>query len=98
MSKQLYVGVDVGSSFCKESTTPVEIASSCSVYAGTELLEKLRNGAKVPDIVRRIFVSVAKRILAMASLSKDPIVMTGGVVEHNPLIAELMRALSGGDI
>ena len=97
-SLRLRVDISEFDGLARQSTTPVEIASFCSVYAGTELLEKLRNGAKVPDIVRGIFVSVAKRILAMASLSKDPIVMTGGVVEHNPLIAELMRELSGGDI
>ena len=34
----------------------------------------------------------------MAAFSKAPIVMTGGVVEHNPIIAELMKELSGGDI
>jgi len=97
-SLRLRVDISEFDGLARQSTTPVDIASFCSVYAGTELLEKLRNGSKVPDIVRGIFVSVAKRILAMASLSKDPIVMTGGVVEHNPLVVELMRQLSGGDI
>jgi len=97
-SLRLRVDISEFDGLARQSTTPVEIASFCSVYAGTELLEKLRNGAKVPDIVRGIFVSVAKRILAMASLSTDPIVMTGGVVEHNPLVVDLMRELSGGDI
>ena len=97
-SLRLRVDISEFDALARQSSNPTDVASFCSVYAGTELLEKLRNGAKVPDIVRGIFVSVAKRILAMAAFSKAPIVMTGGVVEHNPIIAELMKQLSGGDI
>jgi activator of 2-hydroxyglutaryl-CoA dehydratase len=95
---RLRVDISEFDGLARQSSNPTDVASFCSVYAGTELLEKLRAGAKVPDIVRGIFVSVAKRVLAMAAFSKAPIVMTGGVVEHNPIIAELMKQLSGGDI
>ncbi len=97
-SLRLHVDISQMESLARQSSDPTEIASFCSVYAGTELLEKIRGGAKIPDIVRGIFVSVAKRVLAMARFSDTPTIMTGGVVEHNPIIAEIMKELSGADI
>lgn len=97
-SLRLHVDISQMETLARQSSQPTQIASFCSVYAGTELLEKIRAGAKTPDIIRGIFVSVSKRVLAMASFSKAPIVMTGGVVEHNPVIAEIMKDLCGGDV
>lgn len=97
-SLRLHVDISQMDGLARQSTETVEIASFCTVYAGTELLEKIRAGAKVPDIVRGIFVSVAKRVLAMARFSKAPIIMSGGVVDHNPVIADIMKELCGGDV
>jgi len=97
-SLRLHVDISQMESLARQSSQPVTIASFCSVYAGTELLEKVRAGAKVPDIVRGIFVSVAKRVLAMANFSDTIVVMSGGVVDHNPIVVEIMKDLSGGDV
>ena len=43
------------------------------------------------DIVRGLFDSVAKRILEMDTLT-GRVVMTGGVVAYNPIVAELLSA------
>ncbi len=97
-SLRLHVDISQMESLARQSSQPVTIASFCSVYAGTELLEKIRAGAKTPDIVRGIFVSVAKRVLAMANFSDTIVVMSGGVVDHNPIVVEIMKDLSGGDV
>ena len=70
---------------------PVRLGSFCTVFAKTEILSHLRQGAAVEGIVRGAFVSVVARIVEMDPL--DGLVMaTGGVVAHNPVIVEILSA------
>jgi (R)-2-hydroxyacyl-CoA dehydratese activating ATPase len=68
----------------------VTLGSYCTVFSATEVLEKIKAGHPVDRIVRGLFRSVAKRILEMDTLT-DTIVLTGGVIEHNPFLAELLK-------
>lgn len=68
----------------------VSLGSYCTVFSATEVLEKIKAGHPVDRIVRGLFRSVLKRILEMDTLT-DTIVMTGGVIEHNPFLAEMLR-------
>ncbi len=65
------------------------LGSYCTVFTATEILEKIRAGQKVPDIVRGIFRSIVKRILEMDTITDTP-VMSGGVAEHNPVLVEMV--------
>jgi len=68
----------------------VALGSYCTVFTATEVLEKIKAGHRVDRIVRGLFHSVVKRILEMEVLS-DTVVLTGGVIEHNPFLAELIK-------
>ncbi|MGB6063208.1 MAG: acyl-CoA dehydratase activase [Desulfomonilaceae bacterium] len=68
----------------------VALGSYCTVFSATEVLEKIKAGHPVPRIVRGLFHSVVKRILEMDTLT-DTVVLTGGVIEHNPFLAELIK-------
>jgi activator of 2-hydroxyglutaryl-CoA dehydratase len=57
-------------------------------------LEKIRQGKKVPDIVKGLFLSVIKRVMEMESLT-DNVVMTGGVVAHNPFLVAMSEEMLG---
>jgi len=72
----------------ERSTKDVALSSFCTVFAATEILAKIRAGEKVEDIVKGAFRSVVKRIVEMDTLVGD-LVMTGGVVAHNPYLATL---------
>jgi predicted CoA-substrate-specific enzyme activase len=78
----------------ERSTKEVALGSFCTVFAATEILEKIRAGEKVEDIVRGAFRSVVKRILEMDTVD-GALVMTGGVVAHNPVLAKLIEQLFG---
>jgi activator of 2-hydroxyglutaryl-CoA dehydratase len=73
----------------ERSTQEAELGSFCTVFAATEVLEKIRSGVKVEDIVKGAFRSVVKRILEMGTID-GALVLTGGVVAHNPLLATLL--------
>lgn len=68
----------------------IEIGSYCTVFTGTEILARIREGVPVADIVKGIFYSVLKRIMEMDSLEEN-IVMTGGVVAHNSFLVKMLE-------
>ena len=81
----------------KQSTEMVELGSFCTVFSATEVLEKIRQGKKVSDIIKGLFFSVIKRILEMETIT-DSITMTGGVVEHNPFLVEMLKEITGAEV
>jgi predicted CoA-substrate-specific enzyme activase len=78
----------------RQATGEVELGSFCTVFAKTELLKLIAQGTPLPEIVKAAFRSVTKRILEMDPLAGQ-VVMTGGVVAHNPIIIELVSDALG---
>jgi predicted CoA-substrate-specific enzyme activase len=77
-----------------DSARDVSLGSFCTVFAATEVLEKIRAGVDVADIVRGAFNSVVKRIVEMGRVD-GMLVTTGGVVAHNPFLAQLLGRAFG---
>ena len=92
MSARLDIPLEKMDSLARQSEHIVELGSFCTVFSGTEVLEKIRQGKKVTDITKGLFLSVIKRVLEMDSLSEN-IVMTGGVVAHNPYIVTMAEEI-----
>ncbi len=44
----------------------IQISSTCTVFAESEVISQLSNGADICDIVRGIHISVASRAAALA--------------------------------
>jgi len=78
----------------ERSTKEVALGSFCTVFTATEILEKIRAGVKVEDIVKGAFRSVIKRIQEMDA-PQGALVLTGGVIAHNPILASLMEEQFG---
>ena len=97
MSLRLNIPLEEMNSQAIQSTEMVKLGSYCTVFSGTEVLENIRNGKKVPDIVKGLFFSVIKRVLEMESLSEN-VVMTGGVVAHNPYLVTMTEEAIGREI
>jgi predicted CoA-substrate-specific enzyme activase len=66
-----------------------QIGSYCTVFTATEVLDRIRAGEKVGAIIRGLFDAVAKRVVEMDALT-GRVIMTGGVVAYNPIVAELL--------
>ncbi len=89
MSLRLNVPLADMNELAQRSENMVELGSYCTVFSATEVLEKIRQGRKLPDIVKGLFASVVKRILEMDALD-GTVVMTGGVVAYNPYLATML--------
>jgi predicted CoA-substrate-specific enzyme activase len=94
MSLRLDIPLEKMNNLALQSTDMVVLGSYCTVFSATEVLERIREGKKLPDIVKGLFLSVIKRILEMDSLT-EKVVMTGGVVAHNPLLVEMVEEIIG---
>lgn len=91
MALRLRLPIEKLNSLAKQADREIVLGSYCTVFSATEVLEKIKAGHRVDRIVRGLFHSVVKRILEMDTLT-DRIVMTGGVIEHNPFLMTLMQA------
>jgi predicted CoA-substrate-specific enzyme activase len=78
----------------RTASKTAQIGSYCTVFTATEVLDRIRAGEKVNEIVRGLFDSVVKRILEMDTLN-GRVVMTGGVVAFNDIVVELLSARAG---
>jgi predicted CoA-substrate-specific enzyme activase len=76
-------------SLARQASHVVHMGSYCTVFTKTEILAHMRMGEKVPEIVAGLIESVVKRIVEMDTLSGE-VVVTGGVVEHIPILAEML--------
>lgn len=77
-----------------QASGDLELGSFCTVFAKTELLKLIAVGTPRPEMVKAAFRSVVARILEMAPLTGQ-VVMTGGVVAHNPIIVDLLSEALG---
>jgi predicted CoA-substrate-specific enzyme activase len=69
----------------------VRIGSYCTVFAATEVLSRIREGATLPELAYAAFESVAQRVLETGRAGAgDEVVLTGGVAEHCPILAEIL--------
>ena len=94
MANRLDIPLEEMDGLARRSEEMVKLGSYCTVFSATEVLESIRNGKKVTDIVKGIFYSVIKRVLEMDSLT-DRVVMTGGVVAHNPYLVTMVEEMIG---
>jgi predicted CoA-substrate-specific enzyme activase len=75
----------------------VRLNSFCTVFASTEILSHLRRGEPLADLIRGAFASVVNRVAEMDRLD-GKVVLTGGVVAHNPTTAEIFSDKVGGEV
>jgi len=94
MSARLDIPLEEMDGLARSAHQMVELGSYCTVFSATEVLEKIRQGRKVNDIVKGLFHSVIKRVMEMEALSEQ-VVMTGGVVAHNPYLVEMVGEMIG---
>lgn len=79
------------------SPTEVAIGSFCTVFSCTEILGMARRGVAIGGIIKGVFRSVVKRVSEMDALD-GKVVMTGGVVEHNPIVRDMLAEALGRDV
>lgn len=73
---------------------PAVIGSYCSVFAGSEILERLLEGSTPEEVALGCIRSVAERVFEIGTL-RPPIVVTGGVPEYFPGVLKMLGQMTG---
>jgi predicted CoA-substrate-specific enzyme activase len=94
IASRVSVPLDELDRLARNAGKEIEMGSFCTVFTKTEILARIAEGSKVEDLVRGVFGSVIKRIIEMDSLTGE-VVMTGGVVAHNPFLVEMFELKLG---
>ena len=97
MSARLDIPLEDMDGLAEQSQNMVKLGSFCTVFSATEVLENIRQGKKVTDIVKGVFFSVIKRVLEMDALTEN-VAMTGGVVAHNSYLVKMAEEIIGRKI
>jgi len=87
---RLKVDIKSFNSLAEKSEKEVQIGSYCTVFSATEILTKIREGVEIEDLVKGVFDSIIKRAVEMDVLDGH-IVMSGGVVAHNPFLVKMFE-------
>lgn len=90
MAYKLNISISEMNRRAQQTMTTVGIGSFCTVFAGTEIIQHIREGKEVNAIIRGVFDSVVKRILEMENLNND-IVLTGGASVHASILQEILQ-------
>ncbi len=97
MAARLDVPLEDMNDLASRSTDMIKLGSFCTVFSATEVLENIRNGKNITDIVKGVFYSIIKRIIEMDSLT-EKVIMTGGVIANNPYLVKMAEELIAGKI
>ena len=94
MSTRLDIPLEEMDGLARQSENMVKLGSFCTAVLRYRSARKHSAGKRVTDIVKGVFYSVIKRVLEMDSLTEH-VVMTGGVVEHNPYLVKMTEEILG---
>lgn len=83
----------------EQSTQKVEISSTCTVFAESEVVSRVAEGTPVADIIAGLHRSVAERVYALLrtkmvrSPQVETIALTGGVAKNSGVVKALEEKL-----
>lgn len=81
VARALGIPVEETGALSLRAQRPQEISSMCAVFAETEIVGLLHQGASPESVLRGVFNAVARRVLGMSGRTglRDDVVFTGGV-------------------
>jgi len=99
MADALEVEMDKFGSQALKSANPCTISSTCTVFAESEVISRLNQGAKRNDIIAGIHKAIVNKIVALsARVGIEPNVALTGGVALNPAVKILLEKALGLEI
>jgi predicted CoA-substrate-specific enzyme activase len=91
MARVLDCKIDELSALAANGDPGVEISSTCTVFAESEVISQLASGKKLEDVALGAHVSIAQRISGLCNRIgiSDDIVMTGGVALNKNVVTAI---------
>jgi predicted CoA-substrate-specific enzyme activase len=95
MSRVLEVDISEMGLLDSESQRPASISNVCSVFAESEVINLINEGASVPDIIRGLHISLINRVSVLVNRVglHAELVVTGGVAKNKGVVRALGEKL-----
>jgi benzoyl-CoA reductase subunit A len=96
IADEMSLGLHELGPLAERSRSPVRINSTCTVFAGAELRERLSLGEKREDILAGLHRAIILRALSLLARSggvRDQFTFTGGVAKNPAAVAALRKLL-----
>ncbi len=91
------LGVDIAElgRFSSKSTSPITLASTCTVWAQADVIKYLNSGVPVEDIGAGINIAMAQRVAILVNAVKPEgdLFMTGGVAKNVGVVSTLEKLI-----
>ncbi len=97
IATEMNLGVHELGPLADHSCAPVRITSTCTVFAGAELRDRLMLGQKREDIVAGLHRAIILRAMALLARSggvRDEITFTGGVANNSAAVRALTSLIA----
>jgi len=91
MANLLHISLDELGTLSLKSKTPVQLKSTCSIYAQAEVLQCINSGFKKTNIAAGINKAMAERVYSMSKKVKmrPDVVISGGVAKNAGVVGYL---------
>jgi predicted CoA-substrate-specific enzyme activase len=95
MARVLEINVEDMEKLSAESTERVDISSTCTVFAESEVISQLAQNKKKVDIINGIHRSIALRVSGLVRRIgvKEEVVMSGGVARNGGVVLAMKNEL-----
>jgi benzoyl-CoA reductase subunit A len=96
IADELNMGVQELGPLAMQSDKSVRINSTCTVFAGAELRERLNNGERREDILKGLHRAIVLRAMSLLARSggvNDEFTFTGGVANNEAAVAALRELI-----
>ncbi len=97
IASKIKIPVENLDEIAKTATGEITLGSFCTVFTATEILAHIRAQVPLPNIVRGIFRSVAKRISEMESFTPK-VVFTGGLAKRGSVLSKMIAEETGAEV
>jgi predicted CoA-substrate-specific enzyme activase len=94
---KIKIPVDQLDGLAQSATGEVTLGSFCTVFTATEILAHIRAQVPLPDIVRGIFRSVARRISEM-DYFYPKVIFTGGLARQGSVLSKMIAEETGSEV
>ncbi len=91
MASLLHISLDELGTLSLKSKTPIQLKSTCSIYAQAEVLQCINSGLKKTNIAGGINKAMAERVYSMSKKVKmrPDVVISGGVAKNAGVVGYL---------
>ncbi|MCS7115490.1 MAG: acyl-CoA dehydratase activase [Nitrososphaerota archaeon] len=95
MAEILGVKLEKMGEFSLESKNKVQITSTCTVFAESEVISLIASGRKPVDIIAGLHDAIARRVGGLVKQvgAKDDVVITGGVAKNIGVVSALEKEI-----